>query len=74
MKLDGVFPFEKIGSGILCVLGQVQKEIEIPVWYVRMFIEAQNHMPQLPSTEMSIFNILPQKKSLPQGGEPRSWS
>lgn len=45
MKLDGVFPFEKIGSGILCVLGQVQKEIEIPVWYVRMFIEAQNHMP-----------------------------
>lgn len=36
-----------------------------------VFIEARNHIPELPLTETSIFNILPQKKSPPQGNEPR---
>lgn len=61
MKLEGGFSSERIGIGILCLLSQVQQEMEIPEPLVRMFIKAQSHIPWLPSTEMSIFNAYPRK-------------
>lgn len=52
---------------------QVWQETEIPGQSMRCVHQSAEPQPVASSTETSIFNILPQKESPPQGRESRSW-